>query len=170
MSSPCVLRLDDWQDIEGIFDKICLINEICYKHITDNLRFMETFDNDPNKNEIYTTYSIELRDAYSHLVKILAYKDINSTENKVKINRQLERYLGHLEELLYDTYLRIIMLQMNSLCKKLEGKINLPKKKMEYAEQITKLRTMNDNITIEQKIENFEKVIDSLEKENNQMP
>jgi hypothetical protein len=159
-----VLRLDDWNNIEGIFDNVRCINECYYDKILENLKYIEAHD-----KEIYTAYSIELRDAYAHLVKVLAYNDISSEDNKIKINRQLERYLGHLEEMLYDTYLRNIKSRMDSLYKKLEGKIDLPKKKMEYAQQILQVRTVKDDNTIAQKIANYEKIIESIKMEDYQV-
>jgi hypothetical protein len=165
-----VLRLDDWNNIEGIFDNVRCVNELYHPYIKNNLIYLETHDKDGKDKKIYTTYAVELRDAYSHLVKLLAYKDIYSSDNKVKINRQLERYLGHLEELLYDTYLRKIMIMLNSFLKKIDGRRELPEKKMKYAEQISQLRIMNDDITIKQKIEKYEAIIDDIEKDNYQEP
>jgi len=155
-----VLRLDDWKDIEGIFDNVRCINECYYGKILENLKYIQDHD-----KKIYIAYSIELRDAYSHLVKILACNDFSSVDSRIKTNRQLERYLGHLEEMLFDTYLRKIMMMANSFYEKIKGKREFPKKKIEYAKQITSLRTMNDDITIKQKIEKYEKIIDSIKKE-----
>lgn len=160
-----VLRLDDWKDPGDILDNVRCINECYYAKIFENLVYIEKHD-----KEIYTTYSIELRDAYSHLVRIFAYNDFSSEENKIKINRQLERYLGHLEELLYDTYLRKIMIMANSFYKKIERKRELPGKKMEYAKQISQLRTLNDDITVKQKIEKYDNLIKSIERDDYQVP
>jgi len=156
-----VLRLDDWKSIEDIFDNVRCINECYYLKIFENLEFIQDHD-----KKTYTAYSVELRDAYSHLVKIFETNDFSSEDKRVKINRQLERYLGHLEEMLYDTYLRNIQIRLDSLCNKLKGKREFPKKKMEYALQVSQLRTMNDDINIYQKIEKYEKIIESIKKEN----
>jgi len=147
LTATGVLRLDDWNNIEGILDNVRCINEQYYNCIIDNLNLIEA-----KNDKIHNVYTIELRDAFSHLVKIFAYDDIASEDNKIKINRQLERYLGHLEELLYDTYFRIIKLKADELYEKLDKKIDFPKKKMEYAQKMSQLRTVRDDIAIEQKI------------------
>jgi len=159
-----VIRLDDWKDTAGILDNIRYINECYYGKILENLIYIEKQD-----KSIFTAYSIELRDAYAHLVKIFAYDNNPSEENRIKINRQLERYLGHLEELLYDTYLRKIMILVDLYFKKLEGNTDLPKKKMEYANQISQMRIVNNDITINQKIDEYEKIIKSIRKDETQI-
>jgi len=160
LTATGVLRLDDWNSIEGILDNVRWLNGQYYDCIIANLNYIEA-----RNKEIYNAYTIELRDAFSHLVKIFAYDNISSEDNKIKITRQLERYLGHLEELLYDTYFRIIELQVDELYEKLDKKIDLPKKKMEYAQKMSQLRTVRDDITIEQKITNYKKIMESIEKD-----
>lgn len=155
-----VLRLDGWKSVEDIFDNVRIINDCCYEKIFENLKFIQSHD-----KEIYTAYSIELRDAYSHMVKIFEANDFSSEEKIVKINRQQERYLGHLEEMLYDTYLRRIQIKLDSFYNKIKGKREITKKKMEYALQVSQLRTMSDDISIKQKIEKYEKIIDLIDKE-----
>lgn len=163
LTATGALRLDDWNNIESILDNVRWINKQYYDHIIANLRYIEA-----KNKKIHTVYAIELRDAFSHLVKIFAYDNIFSEDNKIKITRQLERYLGHLEELLYDTYFRVIESKADELYEKLDKKIDLPKKKMEYAQKMSQLRTVRDDITIEQKIANYKEMIISIEKDYNQ--
>jgi len=155
-----VLRLDGWKNIDDIFDIVHYINVCYYDKIFENLDFIQDHD-----KESFTIYSVELRDAYAHLVKILGADDFSSEEKKIKITRQLERYLGHMEEMFYDTYLRKIQIMLSSLCGHIKGRRDYSVKKMEYASKIAELRMMDDSITAEQKKEKYEKIIEALEKE-----
>ena len=152
-----VLRLDDYQNHQGLLDKIRYINKVYYEPAARNIVYLERC-----KREVSAIYAVALRDAYSHLVKVFEYDDILEAENKTRIVRQLERYLGHLEELLYDTYLNIIKIKSDELFAQLP-KGDWPKIKKQLSEQIQKVRTVNDHIAIEQKIERFEKIIRFIE-------
>jgi len=154
-----VLRLDDWTGIEGIFDNVRCIDSLYYESICDNLDFIQKHD-----KESYTVYSVELRDAYAHLVKLFEESGLTTAEGKVKINRQLERYLGHMEEMFYDTYLRKIKILLDSLCGRLKGRKDYPVKKMQCAFKISQLRMMNDDLSVEKKKEKYDEVISALDK------
>jgi len=160
LTATGVLRLDDWNDIEGLLDNVRCISEQYYRCVLKNLFYIEIKD-----KSIYTIYAIELRDAFSHLVKIFAYDNNFVEDNKIKITRQLERYLGHLEEMLYDTFSRIIKFKAEELYKKLDKTIELPKKKMKYARKILEVRTVRDDITIQQRIAKYNEIIASIEKD-----
>jgi len=149
------LRLDDYNDHQGLLDKIRYINEAYYKPAAKNIDELE-------KSGIsYSRYSITLRDAYSHLAKIFEYQNIIDVDNKAKITRQLERYLGHLEELLYDTYLKRIKDEEDELFKRLRPG-DKPEVKMQLALRLKKVRTVDDNIDVRQRIKDFEEIRDYI--------
>jgi hypothetical protein len=157
-----VLRLDDWNNIQTLLGNVRYINECYYRQIIKNLRYLE--DHSKKKR---TIYSIEMRDAFSHLIKVFEYDDNGAKgrkkDEKIRITRQLERYLGHLEELLYDTYLRIIMTKVDLLYKELVGKEEFLMKKKNYADEISQLRAVRDDLTIENKIKMYDDIVNSIE-------
>jgi len=155
------LRLDDYQDHHGLLEKIRSINNVYYETAIANIAYLQR-----RKGEVAESYEVALRDAYSHLAKVFEYDDILDADNKIRIVRQLERYLGHLEALLYDTYLNIIKMKSDELLVKLrEG--DQPKFKIQLAEKVQKARTVDDSITIQQKIKDFEEIISFIEDVDN---
>ena len=152
-----VLRFDDYKNHQELLEKIRYINKAYYVPVAKNIVYLQG-----RSGEVSLIYAVALRDAHSHLAKIFEYEDILATENKIRIVRQLERYMGHLEELLYDTYVKVIHKKSENLFSQLsEGE--RPRIKKQLAEKIQNVRTVNDQITIEQKIENFVKISDFIE-------
>jgi len=152
------LKLDDYQNHQELLEKIHHINELYYEPAAKKIIYLEK-----RNKELSVVYAVALRDAYSHLVKIFEYDDILEAENKTRIVRQLERYLGHLEALLYDTYLSIIKKESDKLLAKLR-KGDQPKVKNQLALQVQNARMVYDRIDIQQKIDGFEKIISFIEK------
>jgi len=150
-------RLDDYQNHQELLSKIHLVNQSYYEPAARNIAYLQ------ERNKAMSVgYAVALRDAYSHLVKVFEHEDVLAVENKSKIVRQLERYLGHLEALLYDTYLKIIKIKAEELFKRLR-KRDRPRVKNQLAEQLQQIRMVDDNIDIEQKIKDFEKIIAFVE-------
>ena len=133
------------------------INEKFYKPASENTIYLEELT---GENTI--AYIIALRDAYSHLVKIFEFHDIFTHDNRAKIERQLERYSGHLERLLFDTYHKIIDLKSNELWRiipvKDKGAIQA-----QLALEIKNQRVVDDGTTVDQKLEGYKKIIDLIE-------
>lgn len=157
-----VLKLDDYKDIQGVIEKIRHIDKTYYLPAAGNIIYLEK-----NTKEYSVIYMIALRDAQAHLDKILEYSNSENSftddDTRTLITRHLERYLGHMEELLYDTYLRIINEKIKYSFKRLRKK-EREEVRMKITAEYQNVRTMSDDITIEQKIENFEKIIEFLEK------
>jgi hypothetical protein len=151
------LKFDDYQNHHDLLKKIRHINRVYYEPAAANILKLQK-----NSGEMDAKHAVSLRDAYSHLAKIFEYEDIMAADNKAKIARQLERYLGHLEELLYDTYLKIIKKKTKDLLPNLYDKYN-PKIKKQLAEKKQKVRMVDDKTPIEQKIENFNEIIRFIE-------
>jgi len=152
-----VLRLDDYQNYQELLEKIHRINELYYEPAARNIISLQK-----HSEKMIAIYAVALRDSYSHLVKIFEYEDILEAENKTRIVRQLERYLGHLEALLYDTFLKIIKIKSDELFVRLR-KGDQPKVKNQLAVQVQKARMVDDKIAIGQKIDGFEKIISFIE-------
>jgi len=142
---------------QGLYELIQIINKKFYKPSCENIIYLEEIS---NENAI--AYIISLRDAYSHLVKIYEVNSITTHDNKVKIESHLERYSGHLERLLFDTYQKIISIKTNELYSQLpdKDKINI---KTQIAIEVKNLRIVADGTTVDQKIEGYKKIIDLIE-------
>jgi len=149
------LWFDDYENHQELFEKINRVNELYYIPASKNIAYLQK-----HKEETSIVYAIALRDAYSHLAKIFEYQDILA--NKAKIVRQLERYMGHLEAMLYDTFLKIIKMKSDALFSQLrEG--DKPKIKNQLAIKLKNVRMVDDKIDIQDKIEDFEKIISFIE-------
>jgi len=142
------------QDLFGIINGI---NERFYKPASENIVYLEELC---NENAI--AYIISLRDAYSHLVKIFEFDDILAHDNRLRIERQLERYSAHLERLLFDTYQKIISIKSSELWKILSDK-DKAAVKSQVALEVKKQRVVDDGTTIAKKIEGYINIIDFIE-------
>lgn len=142
---------------EQLHELIKEINKKFYIPCCENIIYLEEIC---DENAI--AYVISLRDSYSHLVKIYEVNDINTHDNKVKIERQLERYSSHLERLLFDTYQKIISIKSHELWSQLPEK-DKPAIKSQVALEIKSLRIVADEATTDQKIEGYKKIIDLIE-------
>lgn len=160
------LDFDSIKDQQGLFEHIQCITRTLYKPICKNIAFLAK----RNNNVSYVQHIVALRDAYSHLCKAVEY-DIHKPEEKIKIKRQLERYLGHLEELLYDSYLKIIKLEIakvlalfNPKDKDSQNRMrNKPKTIMGLAVKVQQARMMDDKIPINVKIARYDQIIKDIE-------
>lgn len=162
------LDFDSIGNQRELFEHIQCVNRALYKPIARNIWLLAK----TNNNLSYPQHIIALRDTYAHLCKIVEY-DIQKPEDKIKIKRQLERYLGHLEELLYDTYSKIIKLEIakvfalfNPKNKDNEKRIrNRPKTIMRLAVKIQQARMMDDKTPIKDKIARYDQIINDIKKD-----
>ena len=143
------------------------INRFLYEPIDKNISHLAA-----KKRKLYQVHSTALRDAYSHLCKIIEY-DIQKPDDRIKIKRQLERYLGHLEELLDDTYSKIIKLEMSELLNLFDRKQiayanrirNKPNIMMKLAVKVQEARMMDDKTLIADKIDRYNRIINCIHDE-----
>jgi len=149
---------------QDVFLHIQCINQNLYEPVERNILYLAK-----KKHKTYQVHVTALRDTYSHLCKIIEY-DIQKPEDKIKIKRQLERYLGHLEELLYDTYSKVIKLEILELLALFDIKqpayrnriVNKPKIFMKLAVEVQEARMMNDKIPIKDKIAKYHRIINYI--------
>jgi hypothetical protein len=142
---------------QGLFEIVNGINERFYKPASENIIYLEEIS---NENAI--AYMVALRDAYSHLVKIFEFHDSLAHDNRLRIERQLERYSGHLERLLFDTYQKIISIKSSELWKILPDK-EKPTIKSQVALEVKNQRVVDDGNTVAQKIEGYKNIIAFIE-------
>jgi len=142
---------------EQLHELIQKINNRFYIPCCENIIYLEEIC---NENAI--AYVISLRDSFSHLVKIYDVDNLTAHENKIKIERQLERYSGHLERLLFDTYQKIISIKTCELYSQLSDKDKITVK-TQIALEVKNLRVVADETTTDEKIEGYKKIIDLIE-------
>ena len=142
---------------QDLYELIQKINNKFYIPCCENIIYLEEIC---NENAI--AYVISLRDSYSHLAKIYEVSDITTHDNRLKIERQLERYSSHLERLLFDTYQKIISFKSSELWGQLPEKDKIAVK-TQIALEIKNLRIVADETTTDQKIEGYKKIIDLIE-------
>jgi hypothetical protein len=142
---------------QDLYELIQKINKKYYIPSCENIIYLEEIC---DENAI--AYVISLRDSYSHLIKIYEVNDINTHDNKAKIERQLERYSSHLERLLFDTYQKIISIKSNELWNQLPVR-DKPAIKSQIALEVKNQRIVADEATTDEKIEGYKKIIDLIE-------
>ena len=147
----------EFKTSQDLFEIVSKMNENFYKPAIENIVYLEELC---NENAI--AYMVALRDAYSHLVKIFEFTGSFTHDNKLKIERQLERYSGHLERLLFDTYQKIVSVKSRELWKILPEK-QIGPIKTQMAMMIKKQRIVDDGTTIEQKLEGYKQIIEFIE-------
>jgi len=160
------LDFDSIKDQQELFEHIQCITRTLYDLIHRNIMLLTKRDKDVS----HVQHIVALRDAYSHLCKAVEY-DIYKPEDKIKIKRQLERYLGHLEELLYDSYLKIIKLDIAKVLALFDPQDkdsqkrmrNKPKTIMRQAVKVQQARMMDDKTPISEKITKYDQIIKDIE-------
>jgi len=138
----------EYSSSDELFKLIGQINSKYYERLNANILFLEQLT-----NSICTAHIIELRDAYSHLVKVFDY-DILSPEGKKNVQYHLSAYTGHLQRDLLDTFRKIVDLEFKFI------KEYIPKKDVKAVEsQIAykahEVRIMSEDISFDQKIDGF---------------
>jgi hypothetical protein len=86
---------------DELIELIRQINLNYYERLNANILFLEELS-----DRIFVIYIIELRDAYSHLVRIFNY-DIHSPNGKKNVQSHLGEYVTHLQRGLLDTFRKI---------------------------------------------------------------
>jgi len=158
------LDFDSIKDQQELFEHIQCITRTLYDPIHRNIMLLAKRDKDVS----HIQHIMALRDAYAHVCKAVEY-DIYKPEDKIK--RQLERYLGHLEELLYDSYLKIIKLDIAKVLALFDPKNedsqkrmrNKPKTIMRLATEVKQARMMDDKTPISDKIARYDQIIKHIE-------
>jgi hypothetical protein len=153
----------EFDGLEQLFSLIRNINNKYYEQLSANIIYLEELT-----NTNYIAYIIELRDAYSHLVKILSYDDISTKGNKDNIQKHLDRYSGHLERLLLDSYRKIINEKYKMLVNILRPKKKIAEVDAKIAEMLKSLRGMNDALPAEKKINEYNNIIKYIDDTCNQ--
>jgi hypothetical protein len=147
----------DYNSADELFALVRAINQKYYKQASANVIYLEEIT---DTNQV--VYITQIRDAYSHLVKIFDYEDILDAENKSKIQVHLDRYSGHIERILLDTYRKIVSEKIKSL-KAILNPNDIEAVKMQIAGRIKTLRVVDDSFPNEDKIKGYDSLIQFIE-------
>jgi hypothetical protein len=140
---------------EELFDLIRQIDAKYYERFNANILYLEEL-----ADRIYVIYIIELRDAYSHLVRIFDY-DIFSELGKKNVRHHLGEYITHLQRGLLDTFRKILALEFGSLKKSIHRN-DVKAVEIQIAKKASDLRIMGKTHSIDQRIEGYIKLMDFI--------
>jgi len=133
---------------EELNDLIRRINLKYYELFNANILYLEEL-----ADRIFIIYIIELRDAYSHLVRVFDY-DINAPEGKRNIQSHLEKYINHLQKGLLDTFRKILEVEYRS-AREAVHKNNVRAFDQYIAQRAADLRVMNETNTVDNRIDGY---------------
>ena len=138
----------EYASSDELFKLIGKINSNYYERLNANIIFLEQIT-----DSIYPDYAIELRDAYSHLVKVFDY-DILSPEGKKNVQHHLLAYTDHLQRGLLDTFRKIIDFEFRTI-RKYIPKNDIKVVEYQIASKAYEVRIMGEDIPVDQRIEGF---------------
>jgi len=124
------------------------INLKYYDRLNANILYLEEL-----ADQIFIIYIIELRDAYSHLVRVFDY-DINTVEGKRNVQSHLEKYIGHLQKGLLDTFRKILEVEYKS-ARKAVHRNNVRAFDQYIAQRASNLRVMSETNTVDNRIDGY---------------
>ena len=131
------------------------INDKYYERFNANILFLEELN-----DRIFVIYIIELRDAYSHLIRVYDY-DILSEQGKKNVQHHLEKYVSHLQKGLLDTFRKILALEFKFLMNSITYR---DKKAIVYqiAKKTHELRIMGKDISVDNRIEGYKSLLEHM--------
>jgi len=131
------------------------VNEKYYEMFNANILFIEEL-----YNKIFVVYIIELRDAYSHIIRIFDF-DILSEQGRKNVQNHLGKYISHLQRGLLDTFRKILALELKLLINAAPRK---DKRAIEYqvAKKAHELRIMGKDISVDKRIEGYLSLLDYI--------
>jgi len=138
----------DFTTRDELDELIRQINTNYYERFNANILYLEEL-----ADEIFVIYIIELRDAYSHLVRIFDY-DINNQDGKRNAQQHLGEYVGHLQNGLLDTFRKILEKEYVS-ARKVIQKNNLRVFDQYIAQEASRLRIMSDENSVDNRITGY---------------
>jgi len=138
----------DFSSLEELDELIRQINVKYYDRFNANILYLEELT-----DSIFIIYIIELRDAYSHLVRIHDY-NVNTEEGKRNIQSHLEKYVSHLQKGLLDTFRKILEVEYKS-ARKAVHRNNTRAFDQYIAQKASSLRVMSESNTVDNRIDGY---------------
>jgi hypothetical protein len=152
----------DFATNDELIELIRQINISYYERFSANILYLEEL-----ADKIFVIYIIELRDAYSHLVRIFDY-DMNNQDGKRNMLHHLEKYVGHLQKGLLDTFRKILAIEYSSARKSVH-KNNVRALDQYIAQEAARLRVMNETNSIDNRINGYIELMEYLSKTRQQL-
>jgi len=131
------------------------INIKYYERFNANILYLEEL-----ADRIFIIYIIELRDAYSHLVRVHDY-DINNPDGKQNIKSHLEKYINHLQNGLLDTFRKILEVEYRT-ARAAVHRNNVRAFDQYVAQKAADLRVMNETNTVDNRINGYIELLQYL--------
>jgi hypothetical protein len=138
----------DFSSSDELNELIRQINLKYYERLNANILYLEELN-----DQIFIIYIIELRDAYSHLVRVHDY-DINNPDGRRNIQSHLEKYINHLQNGLLDTFRKILEVEYKS-ARKAVHRNNVRSFDHYVAQKASELRVMNETNTVDNRIDGY---------------
>jgi len=152
----------DFSTIDELHNLINQVNNTYYERFNANILYLEEL-----ADNIFVIYIIELRDAYSHLVRIFDC-DIANQDGKKNAQMHLEKYVNHLQKGLLDTF-RKILAKEYSFAKKTINRRNLHVFDQYIAQKASKLRIMSEENSVDSRINGYIELMDYLSETRKQL-
>jgi len=152
----------DFTTKDELNELIRQINIKYYERFNANILYLEEL-----ADKIFVIYIIELRDAYSHLVRIFDY-DINNQNVKQNVQRHLEKYISHLQKGLLDTFRKILEIEYVSARKTIH-KNNVRAFDQYIAQEAARLRVMSEKNSVDCRISGYIELMEYLSKTRKQL-
>jgi ketol-acid reductoisomerase len=152
----------DFTTKDELNELIRQININYYERFNANILYLEEL-----ADKIFIIYIIELRDAYSHLVRVFDY-DVNNQVGKQNVQQHLEKYVNHLQRGLLDTFRKILAMEYSSARKSVH-KNNVQAFDQYIAERASKLRVMNEENSVDNRISGYIELMEYLSKTRKQL-
>jgi hypothetical protein len=144
-----------YSSTDELFALIKQINEKYYERFSANILFLEELC-----NKIFVIYIIQLRDAYSHLVRVFDF-DVLSDQGKRNVQEHLSKYVNHLHNGILDTFRKILAMEFKFLMNVAPGR---ERKVIEYqvAKKAYDLRIMGRDISVDERIDGYIALLDYI--------
>ena len=152
----------DFSTKDELNELIRQININYYERFNANILYLEEL-----ADKIFVIYIIELRDAYSHLVRVFDY-DINSQRGKQNMQEHLGKYVAHLQKGLLDTFRKILSAEYSS-ARKAVHKNNVRAFDQHIAQEAARLRIMNDENSVDSRINGYIELMKYLSETRKQL-
>jgi len=152
----------DFTTIDELNELIRQINVRYYELFNANILYLEEL---ADKN--YVIYIIELRDAYSHLVRVFDY-DINDQNGRSNVQQHLGKYIVHLQRGLLDTFRKILEIEYSSARKTVRTN-NIRAFDQYIAQEAAKLRVMDEKHSVDDRINGYKELMTYLSKTRKQL-
>jgi len=142
----------EYSSCDGLFELIRQINFKYYGLLNSNILYLEEV-----RGTNYVAYIIELRDAYSHFVRVFDY-DVMSEQGKRNVQSHLASYANHLRRGVLDTFQKILEVEVELLAEVVPER-DMVAIKHQLAIEMHRGRIMDIGISVDDRIEGYKDLL-----------